>query len=83
MKNKERAIWLDETTLDIIVGLHVFFSDYEKMMAWLTVDNLNLGGCSAIDLINRGRGKRVQEFINNALESNRQIDGVHSKPGEE
>lgn len=62
MKNKTLPI--DETVMEIIVGLHIVFQpDYGKMCAWLKTENLNFGGSAPIDLINSGRAKKVLQFI--------------------
>lgn len=65
-----KEIPLTEVNLDIILGLHIIFSDYKKMIMWLTTKNLNFGGCAPLDLINSGRSKKVMEFINAAIERN-------------
>lgn len=59
---------LDEDLIDIIIGLHCFFNDIKKVKLWLNTENLNLGGSTPIDLIQRGRSKRVRGFINSALD---------------
>ena len=49
--------------VEIIIELHVLFDDYKKISAWLQTENYNFGGVTPIQLINRGRGKKVYEFI--------------------
>lgn len=55
--------------MEIIVNLHVFFNNYEKMAAWLKTKNYNLGNMRPIDLIEKGREKKVLQFIIDALDS--------------
>lgn len=50
--------------------LPFFKYDKEKTLLWFTTDNLNFGGTSPNVLICLGRGKRVKEFITQALASN-------------
>lgn len=58
---------LTEQSLEICGHLHAIFdNDYSKVMAWLTTKNLNFGGCSPLMLINRGRGHKVLEFVEDA-----------------
>ena len=64
---------LDPTTCEIIVGLHVHFDDFNKMTSWLKAKNLNFGGCAPIDLINKGKGKKVLKFIDDALDGRGEI----------
>ncbi len=64
------AVEINEVNLDIILGLHVIFSDYAKMEMWLKTPNLNFGGASPLQIINKGRAHKVQEFINAAIERN-------------
>lgn len=64
---------LDETTIEIVIGLHIFFDDYKKAKDWINTKNLNFGGVAPLELINRGRGKKVLQFINNALEEGKRL----------
>lgn len=63
-------IAVNTVNIDIILGLHIIFSDYDKMVCWLSTPNLNFGGASPVQLINKGRAHKVQEFINAAIERN-------------
>ena len=57
---------INSQLIEIIVELHVVFQDYSKISAWLKSKNLNFGGCSPLNLINKNRGHKVLEFIKNA-----------------
>ena len=48
--------------IDIVLDLHVFFSEPTKVYYWLKTPNMNFGGCTPIKLINRGHGKVVFNF---------------------
>lgn len=39
---------------------------YEKTYHWMTTDNLNFGGCSPMDLIERGKANRLLEMLKNS-----------------
>ncbi len=67
---------IDETNLEIVVALHAFFDDFEKMKHWLTTKNLSFGDSRPIDIINRGRGHKVLYFIKTAIDEN--DDGGYS-----
>ena len=53
--------------LEIVVLLHAFFNDFEKMHLWLTTENPHFAHSTPAQLIIRGRGHKVLSFINNAL----------------
>lgn len=61
-------IRLNPTTIEIIVGLHIFFDDYEKICHWLMAKNIELGDMSPIQLIRNGRDEKVLKYINSKLE---------------
>lgn len=70
---EDRKIELTPEVVDAILGVHSFFNDKEKVSLWFRTKNLNLGGCSPIQLIRYGRTKKLVEFINDALDSNKGI----------
>ncbi len=45
---------------------------------WMKTDNLNLGGCSPTILIIRGRGHKVREFVESALNDKLVSEGKRS-----
>lgn len=57
---------LTPETVEAIVNVHSFFKDYKKVYYWFTTSNLNFGGIKPIDLINRGKIKKLIEFINDS-----------------
>lgn len=58
---------LNPMTVEIVCELFaVLDNDFDKVYFWLTTKNLHLGGCTPLMLINRGRGHKVQEFIDAA-----------------
>ena len=61
---------LNPTAIDIIVNLYSFFNDEKKVVAWLTVKNPHFGNIAPLNLINRGKEEKVQQFIDNALWEN-------------
>lgn len=63
---------LTNELIDIICKVNCFFENYDKTLLWMKSKNNNFGGCSPLDLINRGRSHKVVEFINDALDSNKQ-----------
>jgi hypothetical protein len=66
MNNK--PVIIDGDFVDAIVGVHVFYNDSHKVALWLNTDNMNFGGCKPVDLLLRGRAKKVAQMVNNALE---------------
>ncbi len=62
MKRKKPQVQLSVEFIHIVLDLHVFFSDEKKVYYWLKTPNMNFGGCTPIQLINRGRGKVVYNF---------------------
>lgn len=80
MTEKERVqkllkdhVFTSPEYLEIVVLLHAFFDDFEKMHHWLIFENLNFGGSTPAQLIIRGRGHKVLSFINNALRENGEL----------
>lgn len=61
--------------VEIIIELHVIFGEYDKIVVWLKADNPHFGYISPINLINRGKGKKVLEFIAQATHE-REITNV-------
>jgi hypothetical protein len=55
---------LTKNMVEAIVRAYLFFQDYGKARVWLCSKNLNFGGFSPVELIHRGRGFKVIEFIN-------------------
>lgn len=56
---------------EAICLLAVFFqNDYKKITAWLTYENLNLGGVTPIKMIQTGRGAKLISFIKTSLDEN-------------
>ena len=62
---------LDNQLVEIIVKVNSILNDYNKTRAWLTTKNLNFGDISPMRLIERGRGHKVLEFIDDALFENK------------
>ena len=49
---------------EIMVELHFFFdSDIKKVTKWLTTRNLNLGGCTPMQLIEVDKVSKLHEFV--------------------
>lgn len=67
-----QVIELTKTNIDIIIGVHCFFNDIEKVHFWLHLENPNLGGATPVHLMRSGRSKKLLKWINNALEENKQ-----------
>lgn len=62
---------MDKQLIEIIAKLcKVFDNDYNKVLAWLMVPNLNLGGSIAMNLIKANRGHKVLQFIDDAESGN-------------
>lgn len=57
---------VDPTTMEIVVGLHVFFDDYKKMATWLVTRNPFFGNVAPLKLIQLGKSKKVLDFIEDA-----------------
>lgn len=68
---------ITKETYDILLGLHCFFDNYDSAICWLEAKNHNFGGIAPIELINRGRAHKVQQFINTALDENRPLRGLN------
>lgn len=60
---KHLVALMDETTVEIIVELHVHFNDYKKVALWLRTKNMNFGNIAPLRLMQIGRQKKVLEFI--------------------
>jgi hypothetical protein len=58
---------LTKNMVEAIVRAYLFFQDYGKARVWLCSKNLNFGGFSPVELIHRGRGFKVIEFMKNAV----------------
>lgn len=53
-----------EMLIEICLYLQIYFNyDAKKSATWLRTKNLNLGGSSAFDLMNKGRIKTVYKFV--------------------
>jgi hypothetical protein len=49
---------------EIMIELHIFFdSDMKKVATWLSTENLNFGGCSAMDLIRKNKIQKLHNFV--------------------
>lgn len=49
---------------EIMIELHVFFdSNMNNVEAWLKAKNLNLGGCSPMQLIKLNKTKKLYQFV--------------------
>lgn len=70
---KHNFCQINEKTIDIILGLHVYFNDIKKIKKWLTTKNPNFGNIAPLKLMQIGREKKVLEFINNALDENEAV----------
>lgn len=55
-------------TMEIVVGLHAHFQDYNKTALWLTTKNLNLGGYAPVEMTQQGRAQMVIQFIESCYE---------------
>ncbi len=64
------VVLLTKELIEIIVKVHDQLGDVDKTYTWLTVDNLCFGGISALRLIDCGRGHKVLQFIDDAIEGN-------------
>lgn len=67
---KSLGVEVNETNLEIVVGLHVIFNSYPKIKMWLTTKNMHLGNTAPLRLMQIGRAHKVLEFINASLEEN-------------
>lgn len=69
---KQKRHWNVEITpelLEIIVKVaRQFNGDYTKTKYWLTTENLNLGGLTPLGLIAIGRGHKVLQFVDDAID---------------
>lgn len=55
----------------IMIELHIFFdSDMKKCVQWLETENPNLGGTKPIELIKRGKTKKLYQFVKAAVNEN-------------
>lgn len=64
LKNHEL---LSAQFMEIVIHLHILLDDFEKIHLWLTTENLNFGGFCPAQLIIRGKGNKVHNFIMDAL----------------
>ncbi len=53
----------DAEAIEIVVNLHVFFDDYQKIFLWLTTKNPHFGDIAPLRLMQIGKGKKVLSFI--------------------
>lgn len=59
------------TLIEAFIAVHSFFKGNEdKFCAWLISRNPQFGGLSPFEMIQRGREKRLCNFIENAMEEN-------------
>lgn len=63
-------IKLNEDLIHIVLGLHIFFSNEKKVLAWLKTKNPHFGGIEPVKLINMGKAKKIRQFIEDSLEGN-------------
>lgn len=73
-----RDVPITPELMEIVVNLHVFFSDYEKMALWLKLKNPCLGGLSPVQMLRFGREKRLLEFVDQSIDENKLPGGVSS-----
>lgn len=59
--------------MDIIINLHCFFDDYDKMQAWLITENKDFGGVSPADIIVNGKAKYLIEKLDECLYKGKQV----------
>lgn len=66
----------NHNTLIEIVALvtKIFDNDLSKISTWMNTGNLNFGGFSPTQLIERNRGHKVLEFIRDAIEQGTPVD---------
>lgn len=70
MGKERHFIYMDPIAVEIIISLHIIFSDEAKINFWLFQKNLNFGDMTPAHLINFKKGQKVLDFINDALEAN-------------
>jgi hypothetical protein len=68
LRNLDKKVEINSELIHIIVLLHFTFQDANKVSLWMKTQNSNLGGFSAIQLINLGKGKKLLGFIESILE---------------
>lgn len=73
MPAQKTTIPLNKTTMDIIVGLHVAFGDYEKSIKWLFKKNKDFSNLTPAEVINNGQASIVRKYINLSLHENRSL----------
>lgn len=69
----EKSILLDETTLDILQGMHCVYNEYKEVLEWLDTPLQDIGGISPLEVINQGKGRRVLKYVNELLEDNLEL----------
>jgi len=67
---------LDNQLVEIIVKVNSLLKNYDKTRAWLTTKNLNFGELSPMSLIERGRGHKVLEMIDDSILENKPKENV-------
>lgn len=68
-----KTIPIDSVVVEIITNVHCFFQNEKKTAFWMNTKNLNFGGVSPIEMINRGRGKKLLAWILGQLDENRPL----------
>lgn len=64
-----RRIALD--AFRIYTKVYEHFKDSSKAAQWMITSNPNLGECPPMSLITSGRGHKVEQFIDAAIEENK------------
>jgi hypothetical protein len=65
------SIELTPQSVEIIAKVHSILKDRDKVWLWLTTKNPHFGYISPLKLINVGRGHRVLQFIDVAIDENK------------
>lgn len=67
-----------ENEIQYIKAIHnltsYFDTDYKKIQAFMYIENLNLGGISPWQMIKLGRGDRLNKWIENQLDENKELN---------
>jgi len=67
-------IELNETNVEIIIGLHCYFNDYKKIVEWLKTPIPILGNIKPAILMENNNASKLLEFIDDALDNNGKIE---------
>lgn len=70
--NKSREIEASPINVEIICNVHSFFNNFEKTALWLRLDNRNLGATPLV-MMRSGRSKKLLQWIEQALDTNRPL----------